>query len=163
MQSQDFIIKQVLEAWYIHIKRVDSLLRELSDEQLLSEIAPGKNTGLYLVGHLAAVHDSMLPLLDLDKKLHPELEEVFIKNPDKSGLQKPTVDTVKKNWKEINDQLEGYFSKMRGEDWLKRHMSISEEDFIKEPHRNKLNVLLSRTNHVANHFGQLLLLKKKHD
>ena len=33
------------------------------------------------------------------------------------------------------------------------------EDFIKEPHRNKLNVLLTRTTHLAYHAGQLALLK----
>jgi hypothetical protein len=38
-------------------------------------------------------------------------------------------------------------------------MTVSPEDFAKEPHRNRLNVLISRTNHMANHIGQLLLLK----
>jgi hypothetical protein len=43
-------------------------------------------------------------------------------------------------------------------DWLDRHMSISAEDFKREPMRNKLNVLINRTNHESYHLGQLMLL-----
>lgn len=46
-------------------------------------------------------------------------------------------------------------------DWFAKHTAVSDEDFAKEPHRNRLNVLLSRTIHQSNHLGQLSLLKKK--
>ena len=160
MQTQpDFIVKLVLDAWLGQIARVDKLLSELNDEQLEREIAPGRNSGVYLIGHLAAIHDAMLPLLELGPELHPELEDVFIKNPDKSALQKPSIKLIREYWKEINTALDSHFQKMNTADWLKKHAIVSDEDFAKQPHRNKLNVLLSRTNHVANHLGQLLLLK----
>ena len=37
--------------------------------------------------------------------------------------------------------------------------NATDEDFAKEPARNKLSVLLNRTNHLAYHLGQLRLLK----
>jgi hypothetical protein len=43
---------------------------------------------VYLVGHLAAISDAMLPLLAFGEKQFPQLENVFIDNPDKSGLAK---------------------------------------------------------------------------
>jgi hypothetical protein len=46
------------------------------------------------------------------------------------------------------------------EDWLSRHTAVSEEDFAKEPHRNKLNILVSRTTHLAGHTGQMVYLFK---
>ena len=150
MQTQpDFIVKLVLDAWLGQIARVDKLLSELNDEQLEREIAPGRNSGVYLIGHLAAIHDAMLPLLELGPELHP----------DKSALQKPPLKLIREYWKEINTALDSHFQKMNTADWLKKHAIVSDEDFAKQPHRNKLNVLLSRTNHVANHLGQLLLLK----
>ena len=162
MQNQsDFIVKLVVDAWLGQVKRVDGILEEMNDEQLQQEIAPGKNSGLYLIGHLVAIHDAMLPLLNFRQKLHPELDDVFIKNPDRSGLPKPPAKQIRQYWKEINDVLESYFQKMNTDDWLQRHESISPEDFSKQPHRNKLNVLLNRTNHLSNHLGQLLLLRKK--
>jgi hypothetical protein len=164
MQTQsDFIVKLVLDAWFGQISRVDKLLGELNNEQLQREIAPGRNSGEYLIGHMAAIHDALLPLLELGPKLYPELENIFIKNPDKSGLQKPSLNLLRQYWNEINDALAVQFQKMSTEDWLKKHTVVSAEDFAKQPHRNKLNVLLSRTNHVSNHFGQLLLLKGKLD
>ena len=47
------------------------------------------------------------------------------------------------------------------EEWFTRHANITEADFPKEPHRNRLNVLLSRTNHLAYHRGQMVLLTNK--
>ncbi|MBS1573710.1 MAG: DinB family protein [Bacteroidetes bacterium] len=164
MQNQsDFIVKLIVDAWLGHIKKVDALLADWSDEQLYQEIAPGKNSGIYLIGHLAAVHDAMLPILELGQKRHPELEEIFVTNPDKSGLQKPSAVLIRQYWKEINDILESHFLKMNANDWLQKHTIVSAEEFATQPHRNKLNVLINRTNHLANHLGQLLLLKSKKD
>ena len=164
MQNQsDFIVKLIVDAWLGQVSRVNQLLQEMNDEQLQQEIAPGKNSGLYLIGHLAAIHDAILPLLNLGQKLHPELEDIFVKSPDKSGLEKPAVKQIRQYWKEINDELESHFKNMRTDEWLQRHESISAADFVNQPHRNKLNVLLNRTNHLSNHLGQLLLLKKKED
>ena len=62
MDQQQLIIKMALDAWHVYINRTDKLFNELTDEQLVNEVAPGRNTGIYLLGHLAAVHDAMLPL-----------------------------------------------------------------------------------------------------
>ena len=48
---------------------------------------------------------------------------------------------------------------MTAAQWLERHSSVSEEDFAKEPLRNRLAMMLSRTNHVSMHVGQALLAK----
>lgn len=50
----------------------------LSDEELQTEIAPGRNRVYYLLGHLTAHHDCLLPLLGIGSRLHPELDETFI-------------------------------------------------------------------------------------
>ena len=78
-----------LDPWNTHIARADKLFNDLSDEQLKEEVAPGRNSGIYLLGHLTAVHDALFPLLGLGEKLYPQLEDIFIKNPDKSGIEKP--------------------------------------------------------------------------
>jgi len=38
-----------------------------------------------------------------------------------------------------------------------RHTAVSEEDFEREPHRNRFTVLLGRTTHLAYHLGQATL------
>jgi hypothetical protein len=50
-----------LKTWNAQIDRADKLFGDLSSEEILREIAPGRNRLLYLWGHLTAVHDAMLP------------------------------------------------------------------------------------------------------
>ncbi len=158
-QQQELLIKLVLDNWYTHVSRTDKLLDSLTDEQLLHEIAPGRNRGIYLLGHLAAVHDRMLPLLGFDAQHRPEMDAIFLTSPDKAVQDMPSVTDLRAYWKDVNNTLDKHFKTMQPDDWFSKHTSVSEEDFAKEPHRNRLNIVLGRTSHLANHLGQLLLLK----
>src|SRR6476620_661099 len=89
-------IKMVVAEWGKQNNNFNKFLSSVTGEQLSKEIAPGKNTGIYLVGHLIAISDAMLPLLAFGEKLFPHLETVFIENPDKSGLEMPTVVELRK-------------------------------------------------------------------
>jgi hypothetical protein len=155
----ELFIKMVIDEWNKQNKNFDKLLSVLTELQLSKEIAPGKNTGVYLTGHLVAISDAMLPLLGLADKLFPQLENIFIRNPDKSGLEKPSVGYLKECLQAVNDKLTQHFHSMQPAEWFERHMAVSEEDFVKEPHRNKLNVVINRSNHMSYHLGQLALLK----
>ncbi|HEY4198888.1 MAG TPA: DinB family protein [Mucilaginibacter sp.] len=159
--TDESLIDYLVSAWQIQVNRGANLINKLTNEQLATQIAPGRNTGIYLLGHLTAIHDAMLPLLDIGKSLYPELEEVFVKNPDSSDLVKPTVGDLRIYWTEVNKTLNEAIFKFTVAEWLDRHSAISADDFQREPHRNKINVLLSRTTHLANHLGQLALLKAK--
>jgi hypothetical protein len=159
MHNQSLLVKMSLLSWEGQLKRATNLLNTLTDEQLSNEIAPGRNTGAYLIGHLIAIHDAMVPLFGLGERLHHELEEVYITSPDKSGKKALAVPQLREYWKEVHGHLEQRLASLTEEQWFQRHMSVSEEDFKKEPHRNKLNVLLSRASHIAYHLGQLVLLK----
>src|SRR4051812_40801994 len=161
MTNPDLFIKMVLDAWHTHIKRTDDLFNSLTDEQLMQEIAPGKNRGIYLLGHLPAIHDRMLPLLELGAPLHPELWEPFVEHPDKAVEALPAIGTLRAYWTAINTHLAARMQSLSPEAWFQKHTAVPAEDFAKEPHRNKLNIIINRTNHLANHLGQLLLLKSK--
>lgn len=152
--------KMVLKSWHSTIKRADALFESLSDEELKNKIAPNKNRGVYLLGHLAAVHDMMLPLLDLGALQFPELTSSFIRTPDDPANDKFTVKELREFWKASNAKLTEAFDSLSPEAWFEKHTSVSEEDFANAPHRNKLNVVMSRTNHVSYHLGQLIFLKK---
>jgi DinB family protein len=159
--QRELIIKMVLDAWDTQIKRADDLFKELSDEQLMMEVSPGRNRGVYLLGHLAAVHDRIFRLLNNGDEINPGMYEVFVVSPDKSGVKIPPVSELRLYWKKVNSKLTEQFSKLSTEEWFHRHTSVSEEDFKKEPHRNKLNIIITRTNHLASHLGQLIFLKPK--
>ena len=156
-------IKMALDAWKTYIQRTDKLIDELSEEQLLSDTAPGRNSGLYLFGHLIAINDSLFTILGLGERLYPQLDEPFVDSPDKMGHPMPAVSTLKEYWTNVNNKLSAYFNEMTEEKWFERHNRVSEADFINEPHRNKLNIIINRTNHLAYHLGQMVYLGKKQD
>ena len=160
--QQEIMIKLALDAWYGQVNRTEKLIEALSDEQLQNEVAPGRNRGIYLVGHLAAVHDRMIGLMDLGERLFTFLDDAFILNPDKTKPDSdlPTAEDLREHLKEVNSVLAKYFGEMKTDDWFLKHTAVLEEDFEKEPHRNKLAILITRTNHLAYHLGQLTFLKK---
>jgi hypothetical protein len=148
-----------MHAWEVHIKRTNKVFDGLTDEQLFQEIAPGRNRVIYLLGHLLAVHDGMLPILGLGNRLYPQLDEAFIKNPDRTIADLPAAAQLREWWSNINNQLAEHFQRLQPGEWFYKHTLISDEDFQKEPHRNRLSVLINRTNHLSYHLGQLVLVK----
>lgn len=158
--QQEIFVRMVMNAWNSHMKRTDALIDGLSDEQLLQQVAPGKNRGIYLVGHLAAVHDHMLELLGIGERMFAKMDKAFIENPDQNGVELLPVAEVRKAWKDTQQKCVEAFAKLTPAEWFMRHTKMTDEDLAKEPHRNRLNVLISRTDHLAYHLGQLNLLKK---
>jgi len=159
-QQQEVFIKMVLDAWNSKVNQLDKLLSELSDEQLLKETAPGRNRGIYLLGHLTALGDSIFPLLG-NEKLAIHLFNSFVLTPDKQTSDLPTVTELRQDWVNVKTALAEKFATISPDEWFQRHTAVSEEDFAKEPHRNKLNVILSRMSHVDYHLGQMQFLKPR--
>jgi hypothetical protein len=160
MTKEELYLQVALNGWKGNIERADKMFFSLSDQEALQEIAPGKNRLIYLWGHLTATHDAMLPLLNIGQRLHPEFDVAFISNPDKAQAGIPSVELVRKAWREVNSRLFEGLARLSPADWLKKHSAVSEEDFAKEPLRNRLAVLLSRTNHLSYHLGQTALRPK---
>lgn len=159
MNTTQTTLKMVFDRWYALLKNFDTTLAALTDEQLQHEVAPGKNRGIYLLGHMIAVHDDMFILLGLGEKLYPELHEPFIKSPDKAVSEIPSAADLRTYWARQNEVLKQKFDSVQPEEWFQKHTAVSEEDFSKEPHRNKLNIIITRTTHLAYHHGQFVLIK----
>jgi hypothetical protein len=159
MDQKTVLAKIALNAWQTQVDRTTKFINSLTDEQLQKEIAPGKNRGVYLTGHLAAIHDIIPEILGLGKRAYPELQPIFIDAPDKTIEHIPSISDLKQIWAAVHERLQQEFANMKPDVWFTRHESMTDADFEKEPTRNKLSVLLTRTNHLAYHFGQLRLLK----
>src|SRR5215471_19466894 len=137
-------------------ERLDKIFLRLSEDQFFQEVAPGKNRLIYLLGHLTAINDAMFPILGLGTRLHSELDAMFVSTPDKSA-RLPALHELKMYWSEVNSSLLSEFENFSADEWLLRHYAMSEDDYAKEPTRNRLAVLLSRTNHMSYHLGQIKL------
>ena len=154
------LIDSALRNWRSNVDRAGKLFGNLSQGQLLQEVAPGKNRLIYLWGHLTAFNDALIPLLGFGSRIHPELDLMFVSNPDRTV---PTIllgEDLKIIWQETSQILWTGFSKLSVTDWLQKHAAVSEEDFLREPHRNRFTILLGRTVHIAYHLGQAKLSER---
>jgi uncharacterized damage-inducible protein DinB len=159
MTNEEILGVTVLNSWKLAISRLGKTLSELSDEQLQQQVAPGRNRVFYLLGHLTATHDRMFPLLGIGDRLHPELDEPYIANPDRVVADPLSAAELRRAWSEVNNRLAEAFERFTLEDWLQKHTAVSDDDFIKDPMRNRLAVVMNRTSHASYHAGQAALTK----
>jgi hypothetical protein len=159
--QKELFVKMVLGSWNAKLRQTEALLAELNDEQLLQEVAPGKNRGIYLLGHLIAVHDKLFYILGTGNPIFPDYEEIFVNKPDRAINELPSIQELRQSWSAVHAQLANSFDLVSPDQWFERHRLVSEADFATAPHRNKLNVVLSRASHVDYHLGQLIFLKKQ--
>ncbi len=157
MTHEELAIRTALSSWKLVVGRTSKAFTSLTDDQLFTPIAPGRNRPIYLWGHLTAVHDALVTILGIGERLHPELDTPFVSSPDRAVAVLPSGKMIQAYWDEVNSRLGEDFARIPAEDWLKRHMSVSDDDFAKDPMRNRLGVLISRTNHTSYHLGQVLL------
>jgi uncharacterized damage-inducible protein DinB len=158
MTTEQLTVTIILASWKNTMGRADKVFSELTERQFLQEVAPGRNRILYLLGHLTAVHDGLHTILGLGERLHPELDATFVSKPDKEIETLPSISELTKYWTEVSSSLFEKFGRLLPEEWLQRHMAMSEEDYARDPTRNRLSVLLSRTNHLSYHLGQIVLV-----
>jgi hypothetical protein len=152
------ITAMVFHAWTSQTKAITGFFTKYSDAAYGQEVAPGRNRAIYLLGHLLASNDGLLPLLGFGERLFPHLEAIFITGPDRSVADLPSLAELRDHWATVNGALAAHFSELSPAQWLERHTRVSAEDFALDPKRNRLTVLLSRTTHMSYHLGQLTFL-----
>jgi hypothetical protein len=158
MNADEIMIASAITLWKSTVSRADKIFAELSESDGSQRVAPGRNRIVYLLGHLTAVHDAMIPLLRLGDRIHPELDDVFVKNPDRAAADLPTFGDLRNLWENVNGHLLVLLQQgLSAAWWAERHASASEEEFLINPTRNRLSILLSRTNHLSYHLGQIVL------
>ena len=159
MTTEELFAATTIKTWTTVVSRLDKMFSSLSDEELQAEIAPGRNRVYYLLGHLTAHHDLLLPMLGIGDRLHPELDEFFISNPDRSFPDRFSAQDLRRFFAEVNHSLTSGLQAMQPAELLQRHAAVSEEDFAKEPLRNRLAVFQIRTAHAMYHAGQIRLVE----
>lgn len=159
MSNEELLANAALKSWKQVLGRFDRDLANFSEDDFRKRVAPGRNRLYYVLGHLTAVHDRLLPMLGVGDRLHPELDEPFISNPDGTLGDPVSVADLRKAWTDVNTRLTAAFDTFSPQDWLKKHTAVSDEDFAADPTRNRLAVVLSRTNHLSFHTGQFVLAK----
>src|SRR5437016_9499711 len=102
MTLETSLIDSALRNWRSTVDRAGKLFGNLSQEQLLQEVAPGKNRLIYLWGHLTAFNDALIPLLGFGPRIHPEIDLMFVANPDRTVSTILLGEDLKIIWQETS-------------------------------------------------------------
>jgi uncharacterized damage-inducible protein DinB len=140
---------------------MQKILDTISEDDFFKPIVPSGNSPSWLLGHLADTDDALLNVLGIRERLFPELDTIYHHERGSNQAGHFSKAELNAKWKTIVAELDKAFKSMTESDWLGRHTLVSEEDFKKEPHRNKLNVMLTRVTHKASHIGQIAMLRKR--
>lgn len=134
----------LFESWLLQNRRLSSLINKLSGEEIYKNIACGKNSVAYLLGHLIASNDQLMEIFNFGSLLYPEYQDLFLKTPDKCGQKYPNIDTLKSDWFLVNKTLASNFEKYSLTDWSTRQEELTAMQHI--------------INHQSYHHGQLSLI-----
>ncbi len=146
--------------WDTYNRRMQKVIETISDENFQRPVVPDGNSPSWLLGHLVDTDDALLQLFGISDRMFPELAKVYHHERGTNQAGHLSKTDLAEKWKAVLAKLDEAFKSMNENDWLGRHMSVTEEDFKKEPHRNKLNVMLSRVGHKASHLGQIAMQAK---
>ena len=153
-------IEICLLQWDAFNRRAQKTLEAIKVENFNLPIVPGGNSPSWIMGHLADTEDALLELFGIRERMFPELAKIYHHDRATNQTGHLSKEELTVKWRDISTELDKAFKAMSESDWHGRHTAVSEEDFNKEPQRNKLNVLLSRVTHKASHLGQIGLQRK---
>ena len=159
MNHETTVLGSVLGQFEGKVQQATALFTTLGPEAAQAPVAHGRNTVGYLLGHLLVIHDKLLEGLGLGERRYSEWDRLFLA-PQQDGAAYPAYAELLAAWQQVNATLVAHFPTLSVADWLTKHAYVSDADFAREPHRNKLNILLSRTGHLFYHGGQLALVKR---
>ncbi|HEY4304914.1 MAG TPA: DinB family protein [Gemmatimonadaceae bacterium] len=140
-----------LNTWKATVGRFDDIVVGCSDEELEREVTAGRSRLFYLIGHITALHDRLLPVLGLGERKHAELDAEFGDERDAHRSSALAPGRLRQLWSEVNAALLFGMEKLTPEQWLEKASSAAEQ--------SRLSVLLAWTDHVSLHSTQLRITR----
>lgn len=153
-------IEICLLQWTTYNMRMQKIIDSIGEQNFNSPVSPNGNSPSWLFGHLADTDDKLLELFGIRSRLYPELEKIYHHERGINQTGHLSKQDLNAKWKAISAELDRAFKSWSESDWMSKHTAVTEDDFKKEPHRNRLNVMLSRVGHKASHLGQVAMQPK---
>jgi uncharacterized damage-inducible protein DinB len=133
----------------------------LSDEELAQEVVPGKNHGVWLLGHLVVCEDDLSLYLGKGDVLFPKSRDLFSQGMKVIPVSEcPPASELRRQWKEVCIKNEKIYTELRDEELDEPHCQI-EGDIKDDYFKTKGNVVNMWILHTMYHCGQLGLLVSK--
>jgi hypothetical protein len=108
--------------WKISAGWISNIIKSLSDDELKMEIIPGKNHGVWLLGHLIESEDDLSKFLGKAPMLFPHYEEIFGQGSKlKPADEYPPVSQLREEWAKVIEKNNNLILSVTDEEWNEPH------------------------------------------
>ncbi|MBS1517152.1 MAG: DinB family protein [Bacteroidetes bacterium] len=141
----------------VMVRWVDGVLNGLDDADFKHELSPGKNNGVWLLGHLVVCDDDFSLYMGKGDILYPDYVDLFGQGTKVMPPEKyPPVKELREGWKKVCEKNYRIYSNIRDEELKEPHALVKniEEDYFK----TKENIIMHWQLHQMYHAGQLAVI-----
>ena len=137
----------------------DWIISSLSDDDLKKEVSPGKNHGVWLLGHLITCEDDFALFMGKGEITYPDYHDMFAEETKPLSFDNyPPINEMRTKWKEMLEKNKKIYSELKDSELQEPHAQRKgENDFCK----TKEDVAVHWQLHLMYHVGQLSVLIPK--
>jgi len=158
MENQ--IVKRFAEQYENMAEWVGMNIEPLNDDEYKWELSPGKNHGVWLLGHLITSDDDFSLFMGRGEMLYPEYPAIFGEGSKLQSVDNyPSVAVLKEQWKNVVEKNKKVYADLKDAELDERHGMIKDyEDYKKDSFKTKMSVIMHWQLHQMYHAGQLGIL-----
>jgi hypothetical protein len=132
----------------------------LTDEELKMEIAPGKNHGVWLLGHLITSDDDFSVYMGKSPLLYPEYYKLFGQGSKLQPVENyPSIPLLREQWKNVVEKNKKIYAELTDEELEEFHAKAKDPE--KDYFKTKQRIVIFWQLHQMYHAGQLGVLVTK--
>lgn len=154
---KDLKSQLIYEQWKIAVGWTTKTINKITDDQFLMEISPGKNTGIWVLGHLIHTEDKLSEYLGKGDIIFPFLMKYFASGTKPiSADYYPPIPDLRELWEKVILKNDKIISQVYDKEWEEPHKLINNPDSL--PFETKGGCLYRWALHQMYHNWQLVML-----
>lgn len=154
---ENILSKQFQRQHEMMTEWVSGTIEPLSDEEFKMELSPGKNHGVWLMGHLVTSDDDFSMFMGKSEVMFPEYYELFGQGskllPPESY---PPVSELKDAWEKVCEKNRKIYTELTDDELQQPHALV--KDYERDYFKTKERVIMAWHLHQLYHAGQLGIL-----
>lgn len=157
---ENILSKQFQRQYNMMLDWVNGHIDTLKDDEFKIELSPGKNHGVWLLGHLVASEDDFSLYMGKGGLFFPEITEMFGQKSKLMPVENyPSVSELKNYWKQVTEKNQKIYSTLTDKELSEPHMLV--KDYDTDYFKTKERVIMAWQLHQLYHTGQLGIIVSK--
>jgi len=154
------IVKRFAEQYNNLADWINIYVNRLSDDEYKYELSPGKNHGVWILGHLITSDDDFSLFMGKGEMLYPEYTAIFGEGSKLQPVENyPDVPLLKEQWNNVIKKNRKVYTQIADAELDEPHCMV--KDYEKDFFKTKINIITHWQLHEMFHAGQLSVLVAK--